>query len=97
MLVAVFKLALATPFVPEKVNVPVPPADFLLTITFVSGVLIAMSTPSPRPLLLGPAQAIENVSDVMPVPVKSREPQAVVVASPATQSPVLVAVWFGSR
>ena len=90
--VAVFKLAFATPFVPVKVKTPVPPVDCLLMMTLVSGVLTARSMLSPAPLLFGPAHAIENVSDVMPVPVKRMEPHAVEPASPPTHNPVLVAV-----
>ena len=85
--VAVFRLALATPFAPVNVNVPVPPADCLLIMTLVSGKLSARSMLSPplMPPLSGPAQVIEKVSEVMPVPVNWTEPQAVLVAVPGTQ------------
>ena len=85
--VAVFRLAFATPFVPVNAKVPVPPADCLLMTTLVSGMLTASSIPSPVPALLVSAQVMLNDTDVMPVPLIRTEPHAVPAAPTVHSAP----------
>ena len=67
--VPVFKLAAATPLVPVKANVLVPPIDCLRMTTLVSGMDSRKLMPSPTVPLAVPAQLTVKVRLVIPVPV----------------------------
>jgi hypothetical protein len=75
--VAVFSVWAGMPFVPVNENVPVLFTDCFFVTTLVSGMLTASSIPSPVAPLLLSAQVIENVTEVIPVPVSKTEPHAV--------------------
>ena len=88
LVVAVLRLALATPLVPVKLKVPVPPADCFLMTTLLSGKLSASSMPSPVAPLLVSAHVMLNETDVIPVPVIWTEPHAVPAGATVHSAPV---------
>ena len=72
--VAVLSAAAEMPFVPVKLNVPVPPVDCFLMMTDVSGNDTANSMPSPVVPLFPSCHPTVKVSEVMPVPTYWTEP-----------------------
>lgn len=83
------------PLVPENEKARVPLTDCLVTPILLPPIDHTISKPSPKPA--GPRNETAKVSDVIPVPAKRTEPQAllpssVVNVAEATEHPVAPAV-----